>query len=76
MRTATDRVENQVQKNRQLALENCELEPKFQEAKERLTAKVIEATELEREYKQGFEELSKWLNQVFLHCVLAISKHY
>ena len=69
MRTARDRVENQAQKNRQLALENCELEPKFREAKERLTAKIIEATELENEYKKGFEELSKWLKQVFWQSV-------
>ena len=50
------------------------MEPKFREAKEHLTAKVIEATELENEYKKGFEELSKWLKQVF--CVLAISRSY
>lgn len=42
-----------------MAVENCELEPKFQEAKERLTRRVIEAAELEHDYKQKFEELSK-----------------
>jgi len=63
---ARSRVEKQTEKNRHLAVENCELEPKFQEAKERLTAKVIEATELKSEYNQCFEELSEWLKSSVL----------
>ena len=48
-----------VDRNRELAVANLELEPRFTECKETLTDLHTKAAEIQREYKTKFEELSK-----------------
>ena len=60
--------ESTQEKNRELALENSELEPKFKRYKEQLRQKCIEAEELKEQYEHGFKELSEFLVYYSIDC--------
>ena len=46
---------------RELAVANCELEPRFTSAKQELRVKCTESADLKEEYVKNFEELSEFL---------------
>lgn len=48
------------EKNRELAVANTELEPRFEETKANLRRKCTEATDLQEVYRSKYEELSEF----------------
>ena len=48
-----------VSENRDIALKNCQRQPKFEELKRELRRKCSEADELRKDYERNYEELSE-----------------
>ena len=59
VKQARQKSEKIQEKNRELALQNSEEEPKFTQRKEELRLRVTEAQKLKDEYEKEFLELSE-----------------
>ena len=66
MKQSRQRAEKVQDKNRELALENSEEEPRFTEKKEELRLKVTEAQDLRDEYEEQFLELSEFEHTCYI----------
>ena len=62
VKDARQRCEKVQEENREMALENSDLEPQFTERKENLRKLVTEAQDLQTGYEEEYQELSELNN--------------